>query len=135
MEYKIGVTGTRKGMTEYQKLQLHDILTTFRGKYFPLQFHEGDCVGADAESTKIAKKLGYIIYSHPPLKEDLRAWTEYDFEYSKKSYFARNRQIVDYTDILIVIPKETTKQNIGGTWYTHDYALSKNKPVLIIWPE
>ena len=53
-----------------------------------------------------------------------------------RQYHERNRNIVDATDILVATPKEN-KGDIyrGGTWYTINYAVSKGKPVYIIWPD
>jgi hypothetical protein len=42
-----------------------------------------------------------------------------------KSFFARNRDIVDETDILIAIP--ATKKKTGGTWYTINYSRKQKK--------
>jgi hypothetical protein len=48
------------------------------------------------------------------------------------THFARNRNIVDASDILIVIPYQDEWQPSGGTWYTHDYAVKKGVLVVII---
>lgn len=134
---KIGITGTRSGMNEYQK----DILAKFLESQWQAGslFHHGDCVGVDIESAIIAWSLGYIIVTHPPEKDELRAFYKsgrfIDEERKPLSYFARNRNIVDETDLLIVVPWQAEWQPKGGTWYTHDYAKKKKKPRLIIYPD
>ena len=100
----------------------------------PHELHHGDCVGADAQIAQIAKLCGYKVVMHPPIKDDLRAFHDSDEVKDPLSYFARNRNIVDQTDMLIVAPKENEWQPRGGTWYTHDYAVKKNKTCVIFYP-
>lgn len=136
---KIGVTGTRSGMNKRQKKEftelLSDLLIDCMANNENGEFHHGDCVGVDVEAAKIAKKLGYIVVCHPPVKDELRAYHNSDEIREPKSYFARNRNIVDETDVLIVVPYQDSHQSHGGTWYTHDYAVKKDKPRHIIFPK
>jgi hypothetical protein len=126
---KIGVTGTRSGMNENQKQAVTGFLQKHTG-----ELHHGDCVGVDAEVAAIAKQLGYTVVCHPPVKNDLRAFFASDQYHSPLSYFARNRQIVDGVDVLLVVPFQDKWQSNGGTWYTHDYALKKYKDVIVFFP-
>jgi hypothetical protein len=126
-------------MTPYQKFHLHfifsDILKSHDIRFDRVEFHHGDCVGVDTEAANMAFDLGYYTVSHSPLKDDLIG----DFisdEYRKSlTYFARNRNIVDECDFLLVVPYQMEHQKHGGTWYTHDYAVKKTKPFKILWPE
>lgn len=127
----VGVTGTRSGMTQGQRAQAYQFLVDAQG----VELHHGDCVGVDVEVAELARDLGYKIVCHPPEIDSLRGYADYDVTHNPKSYFARNRDIVDECDILLVIPYQTSHQTQGGTWYTHDYALKKNKPVHVIFPE
>jgi hypothetical protein len=129
---RIGVTGTRSGMTEYQKKEVTTMLAKFGSSNY---LHHGDCVGVDVEVAQIARELGYHIICHPPEKDDLRGFFYSDSYELPKSYFARNRDIVDSTDFLFVVPYQMEWQLNGGTWYTHDYAVKKKKPLKIFWPE
>lgn len=130
---KIGITGTRSGLTDFQKRNIELFL---KKSWQPnAELHHGDCVGADAEVAAVAKNLGYIIVCHPPVKDELRAMFPSHHTENPLSYFARNRNIVDRTDHLIVAPYQNQWQPNGGTWYTHDYAEKKGKPVTIFYPD
>jgi hypothetical protein len=127
---KVGVTGTREGATEYQLNELRTVLTKLNGT----EFHHGDCKGVDEQAAKIAQELGYRIVCHPPTSDYLRAYFPYDDAYEPAGYLKRDRAIVDVCDVLLVVPLHTEWQPKGGTWYTHDYAVKKNKPFNVIWP-
>lgn len=126
---KIGVTGTRSGMTDAQLSSVALFLFDERAS----ELHHGDCVGVDVEVAELAKKLNYRVVCHPPIKDDLRAYHASDEIREPLSYFARNRKIVDECDLLLVVPYQKTHQTSGGTWYTHDYAVKQGKPVLVFY--
>jgi len=130
---KIGITGTRRGITDYQRDEITKLLNELYSVNSEL--HHGDCVGADATVADIANELGYIIVCHPPTKDSLRAFRRADQIRIPTSYFSRNRNIVNDTDVLLVVPFQTSPQSTGGTWYTYDYALKVGKPVHIIYPK
>jgi hypothetical protein len=50
-----------------------------------------------------------------------------------KSFFARNRDIVDETDMLIATL--ATKKETGGTWYTINYSRKQKKHRVIVYPD
>ena len=50
-------------------------------------------------------------------------------------YLQRDRAIVDSTDVLLVVPLQMTWQPKGGTWYTHDYAVKRDKIVTMFYPK
>lgn len=127
---KVGITGTRSGMTAEQKFLVQGFLASVQGT----ELHHGDCVGADAEVAIMAQELGYRIVCHPPEKADLRAWVPADEMRDAFSYFRRNRNIVDECDVLLVVPYQNSHQTEGGTWYTFDYAIKKSVRTEIIWP-
>lgn len=133
--YKIGFTGTRFGMKAAQ-------LDAYRRRFIALdgahslEFHHGDCIGADAEAHDIAIGRGTTIVIHPPIKTKHRAWKEQaGVLLPPQSHFARNRAIVDACDLLIATPKDPVWQPRGGTWYTIDYACKQKKPLWVIWPD
>lgn len=129
----IGFTGTRNGMTNVQMGTLDSLLRDMQ----PEVFHHGDCVGADAEAATITDLLGWGIrvVCHPPIDEKDRAFTRADETREPKTYFARNRDIVDECDLLIGASFGPTEHSSGGTWYTIRYAQKVGKPVIVIWPD
>lgn len=132
---KIGITGTRSGLTDYQRECITDFLINFHPDEPDLELHHGDCIGADAQVAEIADELGYRIICHPPENPVCQANYKFDEIRPKNTYFKRNRNIVDECDILLVAPYQSEWSDHGGTWYTHDYAKKKNKPIRIFWPE
>ena len=73
---RIGLTGTREGMTEQQKRSLIQLLAEYR----PTEFHHGDCVGADAEAHTIVQQhcTTARIVIHPPTNPAMRAFCHGD---------------------------------------------------------
>lgn len=129
---KIGVTGTRNGMNDIQSKNVWEFLVFARFN----ELHHGDCVGVDEEVADMAQSLGVKIILHPPVKTDLRAnFPIFHESREPKSYFARNRAIVDECDLLIVVPMDNEPQKLGGTWYTHDYAKKTGKQTKIFYPD
>jgi len=117
--FTVGVTGTQSGMTSEQKEKFKEFLywRNFWGGQTVDLIH-GEAEGVDVEAAGIADDLG-IRVSTPE---------------TKTGHFARNREIVDRCDVLVVIPWEDEWQSEGGTWYTHDYAEKKGVDIVTIWP-
>lgn len=127
---KIGVTGTREGANVKQLAEIGSLLSEIQG----VELHHGDCVGVDEQTAIIARALGYRLICHPPIKSQLRAFVESDQSMEPVGYLQRDRNIVQATQLLIVVPAQDEWQPRGGTWYTHDHAVRKNKPIVIIYP-
>ncbi len=127
---KVGITGTRSGMNDSQLAAVFDFLQDAD----IVEFHHGDCVGVDIEAADIAKYHAIKTVCHPPIKDELRGFHKSDEFREPLSYFARNRKIVDGVDLLLVVPYQNARQETGGTWYTHDYAIKTGVPVKIIYP-
>ena len=138
-EVHIGVTGTRSGMTDYQKASvimfLETCIETVRQNNIQVVLHHGDCVGADVEVAEIARGLGCKIVCHPPIDNKLRGWYTSDETLKPRTYFERNRDIVDRSQMLLVVPYQMEWQAKCGTWYTHDYAKKKDVFLRVFWPE
>jgi len=130
---KIGFTGTQKGMTDKQKEKLRDILSRQIYPNHNIEFHHGDCIGADSEAHKIAKEMGFVVHIHPPIKPNKRAFCQGDVEHIKKDYLIRDYDIIDAATILIACPagKEELR---SGTWATVRYARKISRPITIIMP-
>lgn len=130
---KIGFTGTQEGMSLRQKFLLYKHLCDLRlGETH--EFHEGDCIGADAEALheveKVKRVLTIITHSHPPSNPKKRAFIETDIMHPPKPYIPRNHDIVDATDILIAAPKSDKEELRSGTWATIRYAEKLGRKVI-----
>lgn len=122
-------------MTSAQAEEVYRLLDDLTAGDRELFFHHGDCVGADVAAAKIAHDLGWQIVTHPPLKDDLRAFFPASLSctvHAPKEYLARNRDIVDAAGELIATPGTDGSR---GTRYTIEYALSHNKRVHIVSPD
>jgi hypothetical protein len=130
----IGITGTRQGWTTLQSLTFDSLIECVDQLF---EFHHGVCVGVDCQSHQrvrfLAPDHGRII-THPSVDKKLQGDVVGDEGRPPKTHFARNRDIVNESDMLIVVPVQNVWVPKGGTWYTHDYGLKRNKPVFVIWP-
>lgn len=135
MTLVVGVTGTRSGMNSTQFDEFLQFFKKLVADNDEVIVCHGDCIGVDAEVAEIAKSFDCKIICFPPEKTDLRAWVTSDEYREPMSYFKRNRAIVDFCDILLVIPYQDSHQTHGGTWYTHDYAVKNKKPIQIFYPK
>jgi len=139
----VGFTGSRSGMTEYQKDRFLELFSKFWHKSAGLVcFHHGDCLGADTEAHKIVKdiigKQNIVIYpGHPynPFREPWRGYNEAGVVQKSKPFLVRNKNIVKQSDIVIATPKERTEILRSGTWATIRYAKKNKTHVIIIYPE
>jgi hypothetical protein len=142
---KIGFTGTRNQLTEAQSASLERLLTP--AEYGPNRpiFHHGACKGADSFAATVAFGLNYDVIAHPGKSAhggDNEWLCPIALEHSTevretKTHFARNRDIVDETDMLIACPQymdPITEGTKGGTAYTIQYARKKGRPVVIVRP-
>jgi hypothetical protein len=131
---RIGFTGTRQGMTPMQREVVRRVLL------HATEVHHGDCVGADAEVHELALAGGLDVVIHPPNDAKLQAHCDGALMVlPPKSYLARDRDIVDETDLLVATPKELKESRAprrsSGTWYCVRYARRIGRRVLIVWPD
>ena len=75
----------------------------------------------------------HLLVIHPPIKDEVRAFCEGDESWEPKSYFARNRDIVIVSNVILATPV-TEFETKGGTWYTINHAKKLKKPLYIIYP-
>lgn len=128
----IGMTGTRNGMTE---AQAETFLRILKEKETDDNWlHHGDCVGADADAHDLATSIGYQTHIHPPIKTEVRAFKEGTKMCKEDSYFARNRDIVNDSTLLLGFPA-TPFETKGGTWYTINFAKKFNHNLIIVFPD
>lgn len=141
----IGFTGTRIGMTSHQCGEFYNVLSNLED--FVASFHHGDCIGADDAAANIfddwrnepGEGGEMRVVCHPPVDDTHRAFNPHaDETREPKTHFARNRDIVDETELLIACPQymdPITKDTQGGTAYTVNYARKRGKPVWIVRPD
>ena len=129
---KIGFTGTRDGMSTHQLAGVYEILRCL----CPSEAHHGDCVGSDTQFHNSVRQseLDTRIVMHPPSNSSHRAYSTADDSCAPKPYLDRNKDIVDCTKILIAAPRGLETQR-SGTWSTIRYARSRNRPIIILWPD
>jgi len=121
-------------MTSGQKLGVVKLLSALG----ITEVHHGDCVGSDSDMHDIAwANEDMFIIIHPPVKRDLRAWrVPRDFRgqiLEEKTYLARDRDIVDATDILIATSHAFVEEKKSGTWYTMNYARQPEINHTVYW--
>lgn len=133
----VGFTGTRKGMTAYQK----DTLSTFLSEH-PLELHLGDAIGADSEAFDLMVqanntfgwKRPTVLIGYPSDRPEYRANRDYDMEHHPMPPMDRNRLIVERTQLLIGCPR-STRNFETGTWRTVGFALERRTDVYVIRPD
>jgi hypothetical protein len=141
----IGFTGTRNELPEPQRAALERLLTPSEyGLSRPI-FHHGACKGADSFAATVAWGLNYDVIAHPGKSAhggDNEWLCPIALEHSNevretKTHFARNRDIVNETELLIACPQHSdpiTAETKGGTAFTISYARKQGKPVWIVRP-
>ena len=127
----IGITGTRNGLTEEQKIFVAVEIPWDAVK----EIHTGDCVGVDKELHDFAKSRGVLSVGHPPIKEELRAYCDFDITEEVRSYLRRNRDIVNSSDKVYAFPPTEEDSGYGGTWYTIRYAKRVKKRLVVVTPK
>jgi hypothetical protein len=135
---RISFTGTRQGMSAWQKQQLEALL---RHNYeHAALFAHGACRGADVEAHAIVRKVfGSDVYvavypSTAKTKAPLELYEDASFIAVPKAPLARDRDIVDAgRDLLIAAPLQMYEVQRSGTWSTVRYARKKKIRVEILW--
>lgn len=133
-ELHIGVTGSRFGMSKHQKITFKKFINEKTAPEIAA-LHHGDCVGADAECHDIAVKLNICTHSHPPIRDQYRAYKGSDKIYAPREYLARDRDIVDMSKVLFAFPNSEYESPRSGTWYTVRYARKKQILVVMVLPD
>jgi hypothetical protein len=148
---KLGFTGTRHGMDEFQKESIALLFTQLLREYDFIEFHHGDCIGADAQAATILNDLRNSHYStrtrvrivcHPgfppnhPEETKFRAFTDFNDEVRDlKPFIARDHDIVDETEEMVATPVTEDEEVRSGTWTTVRYARKQNRKVTVLNPK
>src|SRR5215472_6419116 len=111
----VGFTGTRHGLTIRQFQSLRRLLMVMRDAG-GVEFHHGDCLGADQKAHYLAKTLGFRVVLHPPSNPRARAWCVADESRPPLPYLVRNQVIVDECRVLVAAPRQATETLRSGTW-------------------
>ena len=128
----LGITGTRKGMTEAQFNVIKALITE---DDCVTHLHEGDCIGVDAQLTHMYQVLRpeVKIVRHPPIKKNSQYGGYYDETREPKGYLERDKDNVNESEYLWAVPDGPEKIR-SGTWTTVRYARQKGIPIAIILP-
>ncbi len=142
----IGFTGTRHGMTDRQKKDFRKTFLRMQQMFDWIQFHHGDCVGADEEAHLLVSQLfidykGGVIHIHPPTIEKNRAYCKSEHKkveivmHDPLTYNLRNIELVKASETVIAVPHAASfSRKTGGTWNTFRYAADFKVPVLMLMP-
>lgn len=128
---QVGFTGTQRGMTEAQWATLWHLLVARA----PGDFHEGDCIGSDAQAAHGARLAGFRIIGHPPGNPTKRAHFSADEWRKPLPYLVRNHNIVDASEEMLATPSEFEEQLRSGAWTTIRYARKVGRRVAVILPD
>lgn len=132
--FYIGFTGSRKGLIQIQEIKLRNLLESYNYMIRDdVTIRHGDCIGADEKCHDIAKHFGFEIIVHLPDISSMRAYTQ-ETDIEPKPYIARNKDIVDNSNILIVCPNTIQEQLRSVTWSTYRYAKKKGVTIVLILP-
>lgn len=127
---KVGITGTRKGWNIAQEAAFRSLIADWDIE----EFHHGDCVGVDEQSCAVIEQTyGSPIHTHPPLNSNHRANVGGRL-YRPKEYIDRNHDIVQASDIMVVVPDSDEERVRSGTWATYRYSLRMSKPTVVLFP-
>ena len=131
---KIGIVGSRKYTN---KKKIKDVI-------YDLKIGYADCVeivsggqrdGADGYAKKFALEFDLDYIEFPPAHYNWNMHcklpaTEYNKQYFVTNYFKRNKQIAEYSDIIVAFIPEGIESR--GTMNTIEYAKKEKKLIQII---
>lgn len=126
----IGVTSTRNGMTEAQRVAVSQIVERSQAQVA----HHGDCIGGDSNFHDICRRMGLWIVGHPPTNPKYRAWCDVDDLRSEKDYLVRDEDIVRESTWMIAAPKNNKWIPHSGTWATVTITRRLEKPLALVFP-
>lgn len=136
---KVGFTRTRAGLQAAQRAALGTFLLMDLSERVT-EFVHGSCQGADVQAARLARHIfdaGCRIVARPgPDGDPCRDESGVDDETMPgKNHFARNRDIVLATELLVACPPCKPMPPSGGTLYTVKFARKQKRPLVIIWPD
>lgn len=124
----LGFTGTRQGLSPYQKSTLVRLYSVLR----PEVLHVGGAAGADLDATNLFPSPKVEIY---PSNLEVVLPKNFSKIWPPKHPLDRNRDIVKASDALVACPKGNKEELRSGTWATVRYARIESLPIVIIFPD
>ena len=92
-------------------------------------------MGADEHAGEVADALGMEVHKMPSTSET-RAFTKIGiFVAEPKAPLARNPDIIDYGDCVVVCPARMKEELRSGTWAAVRYARRNDCLIWIVWPD
>lgn len=137
--FRIGFTGSRKGMTESQTAAIHNQIQELNRKHTEerLEAHHGDALGADTQFHAICQEVGVAVVIHPSVDTTDRAFNEGAREERPPQKFRQqSRSIVDSCDVLLAAPDGLKERLRGsGTWMTVRVARKAKRSIVLCFPD
>ena len=134
MTIKIGIVGSRK-YTDKKKIK--DLIFEIKEKHGDEVeiVSGGQKVGADGLAKKFALEFGMKYVEFPPTHYNWNMHcklpaTKYNKPYYVTNYFKRNKQIAEYSDIIVAFIQKGVKSR--GTMNTIHYAEKLKKLIKIV---
>lgn len=132
---KVTFTGTRRGLTQIQGVQVAISLNLYDRSEDPVIMLHGACHGADREAHIYV--LYHMMY---PSNEEQYQWavkhqTNKDSVYSTSDPLKRNRFMVDNCKLVVAAPGKMIEELRSGTWATIRYTRKLKKHLIICWPD
>jgi len=134
--FRIGFTGSRKGMTTNQQAafaeELRELLAEHQGE--DVEAHHGDAVGADSQFHSVCQDLRIPIIILPSNDPKDRAYCgRAKAERPARRFREQSQAIVRFCDILIAAPDGFAEGLRGsGTWMTTDSTKGKEDLRLLL---
>ena len=136
---KVAITGHRPGRIAGQEQNIKKWIEDYLAGVDCTEAYSGMAMGTDQIFARVVEEMGIpLICCYPYRRDnfhpaeqrinarakDVRFISE---EYSKKSYWIRDKYMVDNCDVLLAV---FDGKKEGGTWITVDYAQRIGKPIV-----
>lgn len=128
---RIGVTATRKGITDEQSQALKDVFNLLASTYGRTEFHHGCCVGGDAEVAGIYRRWwpnrANLVYAYPANDVDdkwISSTPVWDYKAKPMPALRRNSLMINrvyagpFDGYFLCLPGESIPKQRSGTWST-----------------
>ncbi len=137
--FRIGFTGSRKGLTTDQqealRQQLRELLEEHREE--EIEGHHGDAIGADAQFHALCQELSVPVVIHPSRNQSERAFCPgAKVTHPAREFRDQSEAIVNVCQVLIAAPDGFKERVRGsGTWMTVRAARRAEKTIVFCYPD